>query len=115
MRIPGLRGQSPFAILKDAVQRFVADDMITRASALAYEVLFSLFPFIIFLIALLGFLGLPGFFDWLRMHAQLVFPREAMQPINQVINDLQEHQGGLLSVGVIVALWSASAATRATM
>jgi membrane protein len=115
MRVPGLRGQSPLAILKDSVRDFFADDMTTHASALAYQVLFSLFPFILFLIALLGFLGLSSFFDWLRMHAQLVFPQESMQQVDQVINDLQKQQGGLLSFGVIVALWTASAATRAIM
>lgn len=115
MRIPGLRGISPTTILKDAVRDFSADDMTTYASALAYQVLFSLFPFIIFLIALLGFFNLSTFFDWLREQAQLLLPQESMNQVNQVINDLQQEKGGLLSFGVIVALWSASAAIRATM
>lgn len=115
MPIPGLRGISPMTILKDAVKDFSADDMTTYASALAYQVLFSLFPFIIFLIALLGFFNLSTFFDWLREQAQLLLPQESMKQVNQVINDLQQEKGGLLSFGVIVALWSASAAIRATM
>lgn len=115
MRIPGLRGISPMTILKDAVKDFSADDMTTYASALAYQVLFSLFPFVIFLIALLGFFNLSSFFDWLREQAQLLLPQESMNQVNQVITDLQQEKGGLLSLGVIVALWSASAAIRATM
>lgn len=115
MRIPGLRGISPMTIVKDAVKDFSADDMTTYASALAYQVLFSLFPFIIFLIALLGFFNLSSFFDWLREQAQLLLPQESMNQVNQVINDLQQEKGGLLSFGVIVALWTASAAIRATM
>ena len=115
MRIPGLRGMSPLRLIKDSVRDFFADDMTTYASALAYQILFSLFPFIIFLISLLGFLKLSRFFDWLRERAQLMTPPEAMQQVNQVIDELQQEQGGLLSLGAIVALWTASAAVRATM
>lgn len=115
MRIPGLRGLSPTTVLKEAVKDFLADDMTTYASALSYQVLFALFPFVIFLIALLGFFNLADFFEWLRQRAQIVLPREAMQPINQVITELQDKKAGLLSFGVIAALWTASAAVRATM
>ncbi len=115
MRIPGLRGLSPLALLKEAVADFFADDMTTYASALSYQVLFSIFPFIIFLIALLGFFNLSDFFDWLRQRAQVVLPQSAMQPVNEVIDDLQQQKGGLLSFGVIVSLWTASSAVRATM
>lgn len=115
MRIPGLRGLSLWKVIKDAVRDFLEDDMTTYASALSYQVLFSLFPFIIFLIALLGFFQLSSFFDWLRQNAEMMLPQQAMEPVNQVINDLQKQQGGLLSFGVIFALWTASAAIRAIM
>jgi membrane protein len=114
-RIPGLRGLGPFQVLKLTVHDFIKDDMPTYASALAYQVLFSVFPFIIFLVALLGFLHVPQFFEWLRHQAELFLPQQAMQQVNQVINQLQRPQGGLLSFGVVVALWSASSAVRATM
>ncbi|WP_420473818.1 YihY/virulence factor BrkB family protein [Noviherbaspirillum sp. ST9] len=102
-------------VAKKAFSDFLDDDMTTYASALAYQVFFSIFPFIIFLIALLGFLRLEDFFDWLRQHSQMMLPPEASEQVNKVIADLQKEQGGLLSIGVIVALWSASAAIRATM
>ncbi|TFW05734.1 YihY/virulence factor BrkB family protein [Oxalobacteraceae bacterium OM1] len=114
-RIPGLRGLSPWAILKASVQEFAADDMSTYAAALSYQVLFSIFPFIIFLVALVGFLHVPQFFNWLRTQAALFLPDQAMSQVNQVITQLEEPQGGLLSVGVIVAIWSASAGVRAMM
>jgi membrane protein len=115
MRIPGLRGLGPFTLLKKSVNAFIDDDMMTHASAIAFEVIFSLFPFIIFLIALLGFLHLPGFFDWLLQQAALVFPQPAMAQVQQVIHQLQQPQGGLLSFGMIFALWAASSGTRAAM
>ncbi|WP_235548653.1 YihY/virulence factor BrkB family protein [Noviherbaspirillum sp. Root189] len=114
-RLGGFRGVSPFVVLKKSVGDFFADDMTTYASALAYQVLFSIFPFVIFLIALLGFLHLSEFFSWLREHAQLLFPQQAMSAVNQVIDELQQKKTGVLSFGVIVALWTASAAVRATI
>jgi membrane protein len=115
MQIPGLRGLGPVALLKESIKSFVDDDMTTYASALAYQVLFSIFPFIIFLVALLGSLHLPDFFAWLREQAAIFLPDQAMQQVNEVLDQLQQPQGGLMSIGVIVALWTASAAIRATM
>lgn len=115
MRIPGLRGLSPFALLKEATKDFFEDDMTTYASALAYQVFFSIFPFVIFLIALLGFLHLSDFFDWLRSRAAVMLPQEAMRQVNTVIGELQQQKGGLLSFGMVFAIWSASSAVRATM
>ncbi len=115
MQIPGLRGLSPIGLVKESVIDFLADDMTTYASALAYQVLFSLFPFIIFLVALLGFLDLPTFFDWLQQQAEAFLPAQAMDQVNRVITELKQPQGGLLSIGAVVALWTASSGIRATM
>lgn len=115
MQIPGLRGLGPVALVKQSVKGFLDDDMTTYASALAYQVIFSLFPFVIFLIALLGFLHMPQFFTWLREQAATFLPDQAMEQVNRVIDELQQPQGGLLSLGIIVALWTASAGVRAVM
>lgn len=115
MRILGLRGMPLKEILKQAGKDFFEDDMTTYASALAYQIFFSIFPFIIFLIALLGFLQLTDFFGWLREQAQLLLPQEVMPQFNEIIDGLQDQKPGLMSFGVIIALWSASSAIRATM
>lgn len=115
MKIPGLHGIGVMTLLKNSLKNFLANDMTTYAAALSYQVLFSIFPFIIFLVALLGFFNIPQFFDWLRERAQLVIPGQAMEQVNQVIEQLQQPQSGLLSIGAVMALWAASAAVRATM
>jgi membrane protein len=115
MRIPGLRGLGPAALVKESVTEFLADDMTTYAAALAYQVLFSLFPFIVFLVALLGFLDLPTFFDWLQQQADALLPAQAMEQVNSVIHELKQPKGGLLSIGVVLALWTASSGIRAAM
>lgn len=98
-----------------AVREFINDDMSTYASALAYQALFSLFPFLLFLIALIGFLQLPQFFNWLEAQAFSVLPSQARDEVLPVIQQLQQQKAGLLSAGILVALWSASAAVRSTM
>lgn len=115
MQIFGLRGLSPITLVKQSVKEFLDDDMLTYASALSYQVFFSIFPFVIFLVALLGFLHVPEFFTWIREQAGAILPRDAMNEVNQVIDHIQQPQGGLLSFGIIFALWTASSAIRALM
>jgi membrane protein len=115
MIFPTLRNLSLRQVMVKTVKEFVDDEMSTYASALAYQMLFSLFPFILFLIALIGFLHLPDFFSWLRMQAGMVLPPQALDLVNPVIDQLQTSKSGLLSVGIVVALWSASAGIRLLM
>jgi membrane protein len=101
--------------LKLAFAEFSADDMTTYAAALAYRLIFSIFPFLIFLTALLGFLGAPQFFTWMRDQAAYLLPQQAMDAVENVLSELQTPQGGLMSVGIALAIWSASAGVLGTM
>lgn len=98
--------------LREAGEEFFNDDMATYASALAFRVLLALFPFLIFLIALLGFLQLPDFFSYLREQATVLLPEQAASEVNTVIDDLQKREGGLLSFGIVAAIWVASGGIR---
>jgi membrane protein len=109
------RSVSALRVAKLAIKDFMADDMPTYAAALAYRALFSLFPFLIFLTTLLGFLGMTQLFEWLREQASYVLPAEGMRLVNTVLSELQTPQGGLMSFAILIALWSASAAVVETM
>ena len=115
MIFPDMKGLPIHRVMVRTVTEFVDDEMSTYASALAYQMLFSLFPFILFLIALIGFLHLPDFFSWLRLQSELVLPPQALEQVNPVIDQLQQSKGGLLSVGIVIALWTASAGVRLMM
>ncbi|MHC8357901.1 YihY/virulence factor BrkB family protein [Pseudomonas sp. LB3P81] len=115
MIFPDMKGLPIHRVMVRTVTEFVDDEMSTYASALAYQMLFSLFPFILFLIALIGFLHLPDFFSWLRLQSELVLPPQALEQVNPVIDQLQQAKGGLLSVGIVIALWTASAGVRLMM
>lgn len=115
MIFPDMKKLPLSKVLVRTVQEFSKDEMSTYASALAYQMLFSLFPFLLFLIALIGFLHLPDFFSWLREQAGMVLPPKALDSVNPVIDQLQQSKGGLLSFGIIAALWTASAGIRSLM
>ncbi|MDB5839069.1 MAG: YihY/virulence factor BrkB family protein [Herminiimonas sp.] len=115
MEIPGLRGLGPTKLVKQAIRQFDEHDMATYAAAVTYHVIFSLFPFIIFFIALLGYLELSDLFDWLRQRAETFFLQQTMTQINQIFDHLQQRRRGILSFGAIVALWAASSGMRAAM
>ncbi len=116
MRIPGFAEQSPVVVLKAAIKDFLADDMMTYAAALAYRILLALFPFIIFLLTLLGAVGRPEFFDQLLSQASVALPGEAFRLVEQVINEIRgQTGGGVLSFSILFSLWAASSAVRSVM
>ena len=110
-----LRGLGAGELIKCAVKEFNADEMPTYAAALAFQALFSLFPFLLFLMALISFFDLQPFFDWLRDQAALLLPAQAMEQVDKVIVQFQTQKAGLFSFAILVALWTASAGVRSMM
>jgi membrane protein len=115
MRIPGLRGASSRSLLKRTISQFLVHDMQTHARAVTYQVLFSLFPFIIFFIALLGFFDLSNLFDWLRRRSEVFFLMQTAPQMNVILDQLQQRRHGMLSFGVGFSLWASSSAMRSMM
>ncbi|HTO18410.1 MAG TPA: YihY/virulence factor BrkB family protein [Pseudomonas sp.] len=110
-----LRGLGFVELMKRSFKEFGEDEMETYAAALAFRGLFSLFPFLLFLVALIGFLDLQHFYDWLRSQAALLLPPQAMEQVDGVIVQFQEQKSGLFSIAILFALWTASAGIRSAM
>lgn len=102
-------------VVFQALQRFGNQDMPTYAAALAFQAFFSVFPFLLFLIALLAFLDVPQFFDWLTQQVSLVVPHQAIDQVMRVIQQIRTPNSTLLSFGVAAALWASSAGVREMM
>ncbi len=115
MHIPGLRGVSPHSLLKRAISQFLVHDMQTHARAVTYQVLFSLFPFIIFFMALLGYFDLSNLFDWLRRRSEVFFLTQTAPQMNSIMDQLQQRRMGMLSFGVGFSIWASSSAMRSMM
>jgi membrane protein len=103
--------------LVKAAKEFNDDDMLYYGAALSYQVFFSLFPFIFFLLALLATLNIPGFWDWLLEQAQAVLPGQITGMVEQTVEQIrgQAQNSSLLSLWIIITLWTASSAVRTTM
>ncbi len=113
MKIPGSGGLGLLELSKRSFRAYRKDDMPTYAGALAFRGLLAFFPFVIFLVALLGFLQIPGFFDWLLSQSKAVLPEQATWQVEQIIGEIRDRaRGGLLSLSIVLAIWSASAGVR---
>src|SRR5262249_42097090 len=85
------------------------DDCLGWAAQLAYYLLFAVFPFFLFLTALLGFLPIPNLLERIIAGLAMILPGEAVTLLQDNIRQLvTEQKGGLLSFGVLAALWSSS-------
>jgi membrane protein len=95
------------------------DDVFTWGSALAYAWIFAIFPFLIFLLTLAPYL--PGNVkqqttDAVTNLATSSIGGDTGKQVQQSITDVMSHQkGGLLSIGLILALWGASGGMTMTM
>jgi membrane protein len=98
-----------------AAKKFGEHDMRYYAAALTYQIFFSLFPFLIFFVAVLGALNILGYFDQLLEQAQVLIPEQAPGIVVQALEQIRSQAQTFLSLSIIVALWSASTAVRMTM
>src|ERR687889_954844 len=69
----------PLELGKRSIRKaYLQDDMLMYAAALAFRMCFALIPFLIFVVALLGALRVPGFFEWLLDKAQNILSKDAV-------------------------------------
>jgi membrane protein len=103
------RSRPIVAVTIGTVAHFIKDDGFVLAGNLAFMALLSLFPFLIFLIALAGYVGQTEAGTYLVVFIFENIPdsvSEALEP--PIIEVMQETRGGLLTVGILGALWTAS-------
>jgi membrane protein len=101
------------SLVQEAARRFVRHDMPTYASALAFNVLFSIFPFVILLMALTTFLDLNWLYDSRQPATPDLLPPYAMRLLMGAVRQLRPPHGGLLSSSAVAALWLAARSMRA--
>lgn len=93
----------------EVYNRAFEDEIFSRAAQLAYYWLFSIFPLLIFLTALLAYLPLPRFFERLFEYLQKMLPPDAYSLIsNTFIQITTQPRGGLLSFGILVSIWASA-------
>ncbi|WP_163971008.1 YihY/virulence factor BrkB family protein [Oceanobacillus halotolerans] len=100
------------SFVKDLYKRVMDDDVFGLGAQLAYFFLLSLFPFLLFVMTLIGYLPIEE--DYLMDFIETYAPTEIMDLIQSNIHQLVNDQNtGLLSIGIIGTLWPASNAINA--
>jgi membrane protein len=111
-----LGGLSVQELVRRVVREIQQDDCLGRAAQLAYYFLFALFPFFLVLTTLLGYLPIPNLLDRLMDMLGQMLPGAALQLVQDNLHELVSgERGGLLSFGLLAALWTSSSALTAIM
>src|SRR5262249_39266945 len=111
-----LGGLSPTELTRRVIREIQQDDCVGRAAQLAYYLLFALFPFLLFLTTLLGYLPVSNFLDQLMALLTQFLPHDALALVQDNVQQLvTDQRGGLLSFGILAALWTSSSAVTAIM
>ena len=94
-------------IVRRLWQESMSDNAFGRAAELAYFFLLTLFPLLIILFSLFSFL--PGIQEALRGWLGSLMPHQAMELVEDWLVDfVDQRSGGLLSLALLFALWTAS-------
>lgn len=92
------------------------DDVLTYAGSLAFHGVLALFPLLILVVALLTFLDLTPLMDRILEWAARVLPREGLEQITRVLQEVSRSRDlDLLSLGAVGAIWAASGGVRSAM
>lgn len=99
---------------KNLICRFNDDDILALSSQLAYSLLLSFFPFLIFVMTVIGFSPLKSQ-DVLASLVKIV-PKETYQLIKNTIKEVVDYQNiHLLSFSLIIAVWTSSSGFNAVI
>lgn len=99
-------------ILNRLYDKFWDEDILSSSAQVAFYLSFSLFPLLLFLVNLFGIIlgSAIDLRDELFSYLRQIMPFSAYQLVQKTILEVSENSsGGKLTLGFLVALWSASA------
>ncbi|BCS53570.1 YihY/virulence factor BrkB family protein [Geobacter sp. SVR] len=101
---------------KRVAEKVSEDGCTEYAAAIAYYLLFALFPFFLFLTTLIGYLPIPNLLEFILDTMQDLVPKQAWELVEDNIRQLfGSKRGELLSLGILLALWTSSSAITSIM
>jgi membrane protein len=116
MRAGGLAGEAR-TLVPEILDAFRRNGLINFAASISFLLILALVPFVLFLLALLGFLQLGEVWrDDVAPEIRGSLSDAAFRLLDDTATRvLRERQGWWLTAGFALALWEISAATRVTM
>lgn len=96
-----------FSLMKQLFQKIKLDDVQGISAQLTYYLILSLFPFLIFIMTLIGYAHIS--IEDRIAELQQIMPAEAVSIIEEILQDVSEGRSeALLSFGMLATLWAAS-------
>ncbi len=95
-------------IVGNAYNDIMTNHTMTLAAGLSYYFVLSLFPMLILLAAVVGYLPIPDLFNQILGLMSQVVPADSMGLVNRVVKTVVQPHSGLLTFGIIGTLSSAS-------
>lgn len=107
---------TPRRFLRELWQEISEDDIFSGAAALAFYLTLAIFPAVIFVMALLPYLPVPQLDQAIMDLLRQALPGEAATMFVGVVEEVtSQPRGGLLSFGLLGALWATSTGMAAIM
>ena len=105
MILPGFSPLPIYTVASFFFQEIGKDELINKASSLAYNFMLAIFPAIIFLFTLIPYIPVDDFQNQLMNLIALILPIEAYDAVKTTLLDIVSNQNSqLLSFGFVLAL-----------
>lgn len=103
--LPGFSPLPLYTVASFFFQEIGKDELINKASSLAYSFMLAIFPAIIFLFTLIPYVPIDNFQEQLMSLIALILPIEAYTAVQSTLIDIVKNQNSkLLSFGFVFAL-----------
>jgi len=101
-------------LARRTVREMFDDNVLDMSAQLAYYFFLALFPAALFMVAVVSFVPVSGLLDAITGSLSRVAPPEVISLLtDQVLKIAHEQNGGLLTFGILGAVWSTSAGMTA--
>lgn len=112
--LKSIKDNQVFQFIKALTAKLSKDDALPYAYQLSYSLMLAIFPFLIFLLSLVGFMNLDS--ERIIEQIQRLMPGEAFSMFEGIITEVTKNQNGaLLSVSILTAIWSSAGGFKAFM
>jgi len=109
-------GLSPWRLAVNVYRSISTDDLLNRASGLAFDFVLAFFPLMLFLLSVFGLFAARGSttFDYLISYFTDFLPPSASELVGSMLDELARNSGsGKLTFGIVAAVWFAAGGVSA--
>ncbi|WP_080055938.1 YihY/virulence factor BrkB family protein [Spirosoma aerolatum] len=105
-----------YSFLKRMATQIIDNDTSERAASVSYSLILAVFPTIIFFFTLIPYIPIPDLEEQVMGFLQRVLPGDTFSTVDTTIRDIiNRPRSGVLSLGFVLALYSATSGLVALM